>query len=598
MAATLSGQDGTPVVFIHGLWLHPTSWNAWEELFQANGYRTIAPGWPGVEDTVEATRADPDLVADPGIEQITRHYARVIADLPEPPVLIGHSIGGLVAQKLLAMGRARAAVAIDAAQFKGAMRVTPASIKAAMPILRNPSNRHRAVSLTESQFRYAFGNTLTEEESDALYRRWAVPAPARPLFEATSANFARRSAAAVSADGEAQRPLLMIMGGEDHAVPEAVTKSAYRFYRDSSVADLMEFRDRGHSLTIDNGWRDVAEACLTWLGDHVSAAEEAEAESGTTLSKRLRQLSPSRQPARAPSPPAALTPEPGSGEVLIEVQCAGIGDWDDVTRAGGWQSGMAEVRALGVQVAGTVIRTGPEAEAAGFSPGAEVLTHTYPLKGSGARTRRVLAPSAHVAHKPPGLTWQYAAALPLPGLTAYELLFEVLRMRPGETLLVHGADGIIGGLLVQIAAAHGMNVVATAESGSIAQVAALGAAAVVDRDDPDWPEEARSLLGGRGADAAAVATSGGASAVLSLVAEHGWMATIADPTPPAPERGIKPRYVRVHPDGELLGRAARALAHGEIVLPEPAAFDMADIDQALATLLAGSGQTPVVLSAA
>lgn len=601
MAATLTGHDGTPVVFIHGLWLHPTSWHAWEELFQANGYRTAAPGWPGVQDTVEATRADPNVVADPGIERITRHYARIIADLPEPPVLIGHSIGGLIAQKLLAMGYGRAAVAIDSAQFKGVMRATPSSVKAAMPILRNPANRHKAVSLTEAQFRYAFGNTLTEQQSNELYRRWAVPSPARPLFEATSANFARHTAAAVAAEGEVSRPLLLIMGGEDHAVPESVTRSAYRFYRDSAVADLMEFRDRGHSLTIDSGWREVADACLTWLADHASAMDEAAeiaAVSGPEpIAGRERKITPSpRATATAPSPTPALTLEPEDDQVLIDVQCVGICDWDDVSRAGGWQGGLGELSALGAQVAGTVVKSGPEAE--GFAPGTEVLTHTYPLEGSGPRTRRVLAPSSHVALKPPGLTWQYAAALPMPALTAYELLFEVLQVRSGETLLVHGAEGIIGGLLVQIAAANGLHVVATAELPCVAQTAALGAAAVVDRDDPDWPEEARRLLGGRGADAAAVATSHGTAAALSVVRDHGRMTTIADPTPPPPERGIKPQYVRVHPDGELLGRAAEALNRGEIYLPEPAEFDMADIDQALATLLAGSGQTPVVLSAA
>ena len=492
MAATLTGRDGTPVVFLHGLWLHPTSWQAWEELFQANGYRTVAPGWPGVEDTVEGTRADPNVVADPGIDQITSHYARIIAELPEPPVLIGHSVGGLIAQKLLAMGYGRAAVAIDAAQFKGVMPATPTSLKAAMPILRNPSNRHRAVSLTSAQFRYAFGNTLTEQESDALYEQWAVPAPARPLFEATSANLARHSAAVVDADGEVHRPLLLVLGGEDHAVPEAVTRSAYRFYRDSAEADLMEFPDRGHSLVIDSGWREIAEACLAWLAEHVPATTDAEAAEGIEgATKPAVRPTAAAGGERRPSPPRASAPpftpgpapEPESGEVLIEVRCAGIGDWDDVTRAGGWRSGVAELCALGVQVAGTVIKAGPETE--GFAPGAEVLTHTYPLKGSGARTRRVLAPSAHVALKPDGLTWQHAAALPLPALTAYELLFEVLKVRPNETLLVHGAEGIIGGLLVQIAAAHGLDVVATSEPGFATQVSTLGAAAVPTRRP--WP---------------------------------------------------------------------------------------------------------------
>lgn len=272
MAATLSAGDGTPVVFIHGLWLHPSSWLAWENLFQANGYRTMAPGWPGVADSVEATRAHPDAVADRGIEEVTEHYAEILSGLDTPPVLIGHSFGGLIAQKLLGMGIGSAAVAIDAAQFKGVLPVPLSSLRVAMPVFRSPANRHKAVALTADQFRYGFGNVVSREESDQLYSMWAIPSPGRPLFEAAAANFSSHSPAAVVTGGQDRAPLLLIMGGKDHTVPEAITKSEYKHQSGPGVTtDLMEFADRGHSLTIDSGWREVAEACMTWVGRHIPA---------------------------------------------------------------------------------------------------------------------------------------------------------------------------------------------------------------------------------------------------------------------------------------------------------------------------------------
>ncbi|MBR7835178.1 alpha/beta hydrolase [Actinospica durhamensis] len=272
MAATLSDGSGTPVVFIHGLWLHPSSWQPWEELFQANGYRAMAPGWPGVADSVEATRGDPDAVGDRGVEEVTAHYAEIISGLPAPPVLIGHSFGGMIAQKLLGTGVGIAAVGIDAAQFKGVLPLPLSSLKATLPVFRNPGNRHKAVSLTPDQFRYAFGNAVEREESDRLYEQWAIPAPGRPLFEAATANFSPHSPVAVDAGSPGRPPLLLVMGGKDHTVPEAISKSEFKHQNGPDVTtDLMEFADRGHSLTIDGGWHQVAAACMTWVGNHIPA---------------------------------------------------------------------------------------------------------------------------------------------------------------------------------------------------------------------------------------------------------------------------------------------------------------------------------------
>lgn len=257
-----------PVIFIHGLWLHASSWQPWVDLFTAAGYECVAPGWPGDSDTVEACRANPDAIAGHGINDVAWHYGDVIAKLPAPAVLIGHSFGGMIAEKLLGRDLCAAAISIDAAPIKGDMPLPlPLStLRSALPVFKNPANARHAVSLTQDQFRFSFGNAVPAEESDELYERWAIPAPGKPLFEAAAANFSWHSADAVDTGMSTRGPLLLITGGQDHAVPEAITKSTRNQYRDSAaVTDLLGFPDRGHSLTIDSGWQAVADACLSWL---------------------------------------------------------------------------------------------------------------------------------------------------------------------------------------------------------------------------------------------------------------------------------------------------------------------------------------------
>jgi pimeloyl-ACP methyl ester carboxylesterase len=257
-----------PVVFIHGLWLHNSSWEPWESVFAQAGYRVLSPGWPGDQKTVELARADPDSVADKGIDDVVSHLASIIGGLDASPVLIGHSFGGMIAEKLLGQDRAAAAIAIDAAQIKGVLPLPLSSLRATLPVFKNPANRHRAVMLTAEQFRYGFGNALSDQESAELYKKWVVPAPGKPLFEAAAANFSLHSAAKVDTRNPSRGPLLLIMGSQDHTVPEAITKSTLKQYRYSpATTELLEFADRGHSLTIDSGWGDVAAACLSWLND-------------------------------------------------------------------------------------------------------------------------------------------------------------------------------------------------------------------------------------------------------------------------------------------------------------------------------------------
>ncbi len=258
--------ERTPVVFIHGLWLHASSWDSWVELFRSAGYDPVAPGWPGEAETVAETRENPDAVANLSIDDMVGHYAEIIEAQPSKPVIVGHSFGGLFAEKLVGQGHGIAGVAIDPAQIKGVLPLPIAQLRSALPALGNPANLHKAVSLTAKEFKYGFGNELTDEESNALWEAYAIPGPARVIFQAAAANFALHSQAKVDTDNETRGPLLITSGTKDHTVPDVTTRSTFKQYRDSAaVTELKQFEGRGHSLTIDSGWRDVADAVLAWL---------------------------------------------------------------------------------------------------------------------------------------------------------------------------------------------------------------------------------------------------------------------------------------------------------------------------------------------
>ncbi|HEX4518148.1 MAG TPA: alpha/beta hydrolase [Gaiellaceae bacterium] len=262
----MADTERTPVLFVHGLWLHADSWKAWIDKFREAGYEPSAPGWPGDSDTVEEARKQPDRVAGYGIDAVVDHYAAIIGGLDTKPIAIGHSFGGLITQRLLGQNLAAAGVAIDPAPIKGVLNLPPSALKVASIALRNPANKKRAVSLDTEQFRYGFGNQLSHEDSEALFEKWAIPSPGRPLFEAALANFSRSSPAKIATDNQTRGPLLVTAGGRDHTVPASISHATVKLYRKSSaITDLKEFPTRGHSLTIDAGWEEVADAVLAWL---------------------------------------------------------------------------------------------------------------------------------------------------------------------------------------------------------------------------------------------------------------------------------------------------------------------------------------------
>jgi pimeloyl-ACP methyl ester carboxylesterase len=256
----------TNVVFIHGLWISHTAWQPWIEHFTAQGHHAIAPAWPGELATAEETRLHAADQAGFGINDLTDYFAEVLEQFEIPPVVIGHSFGGLIAQKLLGQNRAAAAAAIDPAPIKGVKPLPLAQLRSAFPVLGNPINRGRAKALTQAQWRYGFGNALSVEESDALWERWSIPSPGKPLFEAAAANVGPNSPAKVDTANGTRGPLLITGGTADNTVPLVSAKATYGLYKKSSaVTDFHEFEGRGHSLTIDSGWRDVADGTLTWL---------------------------------------------------------------------------------------------------------------------------------------------------------------------------------------------------------------------------------------------------------------------------------------------------------------------------------------------
>jgi pimeloyl-ACP methyl ester carboxylesterase len=262
--ANASGR--TAVIFIHGLWLLPSSWDRWRQLFDEAGYATLTPSWPDDPETVEEARANPGVFAKKTVGQVADHVAEVIGKLSGKPAVIGHSFGGLLAQITAGRGLSAASVAIDPAPFRGVLPLPLSALRSAMAVLANPANRGRAVTLTLDQFRYGWANAVSEQEARQLHETFHVAAPGAPLFQAATANLNPWTEAKVDSRNPDRGPLLVISGAKDHTVPWAIANASFKQQkRNPGVTEIVEIPNRGHALTIDSGWREVADTALAFV---------------------------------------------------------------------------------------------------------------------------------------------------------------------------------------------------------------------------------------------------------------------------------------------------------------------------------------------
>jgi pimeloyl-ACP methyl ester carboxylesterase len=262
--ANASGR--TPVVFIHGLWLLPSSWDRWAELFEQAGYAPVTAGWPDDPDTVEEANQHPEVFANKSVGQVADHYQALIEQLDTKPAVIGHSFGGLLTQIVAGRGLSAASVAIDPAPFRGVLPLPISALRAGSPVLGNPANRGRAVPLTYEQFRYSFANAVDEDEARQLYDTYAVPAPGKPLFQAAAANLNPWTEAKVDTRNPDRGPMLVVSGEKDHTVPHAIAHASFKKQqKNDGITEFVEMPGRGHALTIDSGWREVADTALEFV---------------------------------------------------------------------------------------------------------------------------------------------------------------------------------------------------------------------------------------------------------------------------------------------------------------------------------------------
>ena len=262
-----------PIVFVHGLWLLPSSWDRWASLFEAAGYAALTPGWPDDPETVDQANANPGVFANKTVGQVADHFAAIIRNLKSKPVLIGHSFGGLLVQILAGRALSAATVAIDPAPFRGVLPLPLSTLKSTWPVIGNPANRHRAVPLTYEQFRFGFANAVSEQEAKDLYATFAVPAPGAPLFQAAAANLNPWTEAQVNTEHPERGPLLIISGEKDNTVPWSIANATFKQQRrNRAVTDIIEMANRGHALTIDSGWTEVAQTSLAFIKRFVPAS--------------------------------------------------------------------------------------------------------------------------------------------------------------------------------------------------------------------------------------------------------------------------------------------------------------------------------------
>jgi pimeloyl-ACP methyl ester carboxylesterase len=264
--AAANAGDRTPVVFVHGLWLLPSSWDRWSAVFEEAGFAAVTADWPDDPDTVAEANAHPEVMAGKTVGQVADHVAELVGTLNKKPVVIGHSFGGLMAQIVAGRGLSAASVAIDPAPFRGVLPLPVSALRSASPVLSNPRNRGRAVPLTYDQFRYGFANAVSEEEAHQLYETYAVPAPGAPLFQAAAANLNPWTEVKVDTENPERGPLLIVSGEKDHTVPRSISDAAYKLQlKNPGVTEFAEMPGRGHALTIDGGWLEVCQTSLAFV---------------------------------------------------------------------------------------------------------------------------------------------------------------------------------------------------------------------------------------------------------------------------------------------------------------------------------------------
>jgi pimeloyl-ACP methyl ester carboxylesterase len=268
----MTADDKPPIVLVHGFWVTPRSWEHWISHYEGHGHRVLAPAYPGFEVEVEALNEDPTPIEQVTVPQIIEHFEKVIDDLESPPIIIGHSAGGAFTQILLDHGRGAAGVALNSAPTEGVRAVPPAQLKATLPILKNPANRHKAVGFTFEQWQYAFTNTFSEEEARRLYDRYHIPASGSIFWGSVLANLQPgHQETWVDYHNDDRAPLLFVSGSEDHLMPPKIQQSNAKHYKSNTVTEVKEYEGFAHLLPAQEGWEEVADYALDWAMSHASA---------------------------------------------------------------------------------------------------------------------------------------------------------------------------------------------------------------------------------------------------------------------------------------------------------------------------------------
>jgi pimeloyl-ACP methyl ester carboxylesterase len=273
----MNAQSSTPdtIVLIHGCWVTPRSWEDWIDRYTSRGFRVLAPTYPGFDVEVEALNADPTPIETVTVPQIVEHLEELIRPLEKPPILIGHSAGGVFVQLLLDRGYGAAGVVLNSAPTEGVAVVPPSQLKATFPVLKNPANRRRSVGFTYEQWRYAFTNTFPEEESRRLYERYHIPASGAIFWGSVLANFTPgHQETWVNYHNDKRAPLLFISGSEDHLMPPAIQRSNAKHYKSNTITEIREYEGRSHLLPAQKGWEEVADYALSWALEHAGKTKQ------------------------------------------------------------------------------------------------------------------------------------------------------------------------------------------------------------------------------------------------------------------------------------------------------------------------------------